>query len=277
MFSNICINTKFRSPQWLILALYCNKVLVLNLCLYFQTGCNIVGYTSVVGQTVFVLTLSVMSFDQWVLVHRSLTYHLYITLPKIVSINIAIWIVSFVVYTPYFFNYFEFQYIINTHLCLIDILQMCNRLVILVIRCIIYVPSLVIIFLCNIWTCQTAHVHMKQIHIQEKNALNIDHQVVLNTNRPIYKHYKTTLLIITGFIVTAGPSFTIQLVYSLTSMNNINKTLLFYAEWSMISGSYLNVFICIFTNRTLRETLKQILRNKYRKICRLHYTEIVFK
>ena len=206
-----------------------------------------------------------MSIDQWILVHRALTYHQCITLSKIISANVAIWIVSFLVHTPFFFNYLEFKYIIYTHLCLIHMLKICNRTIVLVFRFIIYALCLAVIFLCNIWTCHTAHIHVKKIQSQN-NAVCVDQQMVFNTTRPVYKHFKTTLLIIIGFVISSGPLFFIQMMYSLTNMSNINKTLLFYAEWSMISGSYINFFVCIFTNRTLRKTLKRILNSKYVKI-----------
>ena len=224
-----------------------------------------VAYISSVGQTVFVVTLAAMSVDQWIFVHRALTYYHYITLPKITSVNIAIWILSFLLYTPFFFNYLEFEYIIYTHLCLIHMLKICNRTVVLVFRFITYVSCFALIFLCNIWTCHTAHIHMKKIQNQN-NVLHSDQQLSFNTARPMYKHFKTTLLIIIGFILCSAPLFVIQMTYSLTKMNNINKTLLFYAEWSMISGSYINFFVCIFTNRKIRKTLIRILNNKYRKI-----------
>ena len=231
-----------------------------------QTGCNIIGYASAVGQTVSIVTLAVMSIDQWILVHRALTYHLYINQRKIIHINNAIWIISFLLYTPFFFGYFDFEYIVYTHLCLIQMLEICNREANLIPRLCVYVLSLLIIVLCNVWTCRTAHKHMKKIQTQESSAMNSDHQIVFNTTRPTYKHFKTTILIITGFILTSGPLFFIQMIFSFSTIANINKTLLFYAEWSMISGSYINFFVCIFTNRMLRETLKKMFLNSYKKI-----------
>ena len=232
----------------------------------FQTGCNIIGYASAVGQTVSIVTLAVMSIDQWILVHRALTYHLYINQRKIIHINNAIWIISFLLYTPFFFGYFDFEYIVYTHLCLIQMLEICNREANLIPRLCLYVLSFLIIVLCNVWTCGTAHKHMKKIQTQESSAMSSDRQIVFNTTRPTYKHFKTTVLIITGFILTSGPLFFIQMIFSFSTIANINKTLLFYAEWSMISGSYINFFVCIFTNRMLRETLKKMFLNSYKKI-----------
>ncbi len=206
-----------------------------------------------------VFTLAAMSVDQWMLIHRSLTYHLHITTTKTVYVNLAIWIASFVAYSPYFFDYFEYAYITYAHICLIDTLRICSRLVVTVTRFIVFVPSFLTILVCNIWTCKTAHSHIRKIRLQQHNYRPESNLVVLSSTRPVYKHFKTTLLIITAFIITSGPSFVLQFLYPLTTIRNFNHKLFFYAEWSLISGSYIYFFVCVCTNRAVRKALKQVV------------------
>ena len=67
------------------------------------------GYATAVSISVTMFTLALLSIDQWIIVHRSLTYHLHMTRRRSLAVNVALWALSFFLYTPYFTDAFHFR------------------------------------------------------------------------------------------------------------------------------------------------------------------------
>lgn len=218
-----------------------------------ETVCDVLGYATSVSVSVTMFTLAAISLDQWHEVHRPLKYHQLMTNTKAIILASLIWILSFVIYLPYFYSYVEFNFIPATFLCMIDVTLPCKRLVVLFMKIASTVPSVLIIITCSLLTCKTAHQHQRQIACFYESGRLFEH-----IRRPVYKHVRTTCLIVASFCITWMPLFIVQ-VYTTINQSHIVDWLLFGSQWILISNSYINFFICVATNMHFRKSLIKVL------------------
>ena len=229
--------------------------------------CDIMGYITSLAITVTMYTLAAMSIERWISVHKPLHYLTIVTRKRTLFLIFSIWVISFAIYTPFFNKLYEFGFIKEAYVCMINLYH--SRQLVMILTTITTVPSLLIIIICSLWIFKTAHRHAKQIQTeQEFNLENIYNRHVIKMN----KHIKTTLLITVAFCATWLPYYFFQIYITVIPLTVLNenrthlKRIFFVVKWALISNSYVNWIICTATDKVFRDGTVRMFSVLYKKL-----------
>ena len=198
---------------------------------------------------VVIFTLATITVDQWIHVHKPFRYHALVTKWRMCLFIILLWMLGFIVCSPYFYDQVDFVYIADAYVCILDMVSLCNRSGALIVKVIVILPSFTVIFACTISTARTAHLHARKIQATHANL------VPMPQSR---KHLKTTFIIICASVIMWIPMCAVQLI-DLIDDKPMNSMLIYVVVWSLISNSYINWIICLLTDRTFRHSTLDIL------------------
>ena len=212
--------------------------------------CHVMGYLKSWCLTLTLYTMTAMTMDRWIHVHYPLRYHNIVTTKRVLIAILAIWLVSFILYLPYFYNVMNFMYLRYAYLCDLDLVGESHYA--LIITLCITVPSYAVNFICSAHMFHVARRHARQISAQERqlnrNSSTTSTASLLSTGTRM-----KTLLLVTGtFLVCWLPFIITHLVFVLNRGMRISPHVQFITKWLIMSTSFVNWIIYVSTDRAFR-------------------------
>ncbi len=224
--------------------------------------CEVLGYMTAVAISVNVLTIALLSFDRWLIIHQPFRYSIIMDTKKAIGINVAIWALSFLTYVAYFFDLIHFHIILDSlkYICIVDVDEEHKPLLALV-----SVPAIIgctVIFTFAILTCRTAHTQARRIADQQITLQAVPRRSGTRSHASTStKYVRTTLLIIVAFTLTWLPTHILQIVMATNANMKIPDVLMYIFAWLLVSNSCINWIICLTTNTRFMKSTKLLLHD----------------